>query len=526
MARDLILPALCVFALFMAFSALRMPVPAPNEPYYLAKAKHYWDEKFCPDDFFLDTANTHLVFYQTVGWATRFLTLAQTAVAGRIVALLLLAFGWTAFVSRLIPGRWGSLWSAAVFLAISTVGNFSGEWLVGGVEAKVFSYAFVFFGLAGMFERRWVAAGLCTGLAISFHPIVGIWVVAASIFAGAVRLFANRAELPNFDEPESRVPGPQQIILATVALVVASLPGLLPAFEVIGSAPRAVQRNADYFVVFDRLKHHLDPMDFSWWQYAGYAVLLCLWLVVEFRRPTIQRTESWFRWFVVGAVMIAFAGLAIGLGRRPGKEMMFFAQRMTLMKFYPFRLADIMLPVACSVTLVRLSITARAGENATDADRSQRGSRCAWLLCAVTAVVALTVPSPVLDSNPSHMKSDQRADWKEACGWIAENAPEDALFLTPPDSWAFKWYAQRAEYVSRKDCPQDPAGIVEWNDRLNYCVDWQRKHFAKANSTEALKEFQRKTGVTYRLASRQLNMPLKPIHSNKHYSVYRLSDLR
>ena len=348
--RDLVLPALCVFALFMAFSAVRMPVPAPNEPHYLAKAKHYWNAEFCPGDFFLDTANTHLVFYQTIGWATRFLTLAQTAVAGRIVALLLLAVGWTAFVSRLLPGRWGSLWSAAIFLALSTVGNFSGEWLVGGVEAKVFSYAFVFFGLACLFERRWVVAGVCAGLAISFHPIVGIWAVAAAVFAGTVRLFANREELPQLNEPASCIPGPKQIILATVALIIASLPGLIPAFEVIGSATEDVQFQADYIVVFYRLKHHLDPMDFSWRQYAGYATLLCLWLFAEFFvKRTSQRKESWFRWFVVGAVIFAFAGLIIGVGARPGYEMLFYAQRMKLMKFYPFRLADVMLPIACSI---------------------------------------------------------------------------------------------------------------------------------------------------------------------------------
>jgi hypothetical protein len=523
--RNLILPALCVFGLFLAFSVLRVPVPAPNEPHYLAKAKHYWNAEFCPGDFFLDSANTHRLFYQTVGWATRFLTLAQTAIAGRMVALLLLAIGWTAFVSRLLSGRWGSLWSAAVFLAISATGNFSGEWIVGGVEAKVFSYAFVFLGLACLFERRWIVAGVSTGLAISFHPVVGIWAVAAAMFAGAVGQFSKRSDLPSLDEPVSRGVAARQIILAMVALLVASLPGLIPAFEVVGSASNEIQFQADYFVVFYRLKHHLDPMDFSWRQYAGYAVLLCLWLIVEFRQPTSRRTEAWFRWFVVGALIIAVAGLVIGFGRRPGKEMLYFAQRMKLMKFYPFRLADVMLPIACSIMLVRLTLATRAGQNAASANQSQRGCRFAWLLCASCTIFALTVPSRVLPSRPTAKVSAQKADWKEACCWIAKNTPADASFLTPRNSVAFKWYAQRAEYVALKDCPQDAAGIVEWNRRLLYRTAWYHRHFDNGYSAAALREFQQTTKITHMLATRQLNAPLEPIYSNEHFSVYRLGEL-
>jgi hypothetical protein len=54
------------------------------------------------------------------------------------------------------------------------------------------------------------------------------------------------------------------------------------------------------------------------------------------------------------------------------------------------------------------------------------------------------------------------ADWREACHWISENAPPDAVFLTPRLDHTFRWYAQRAEVASRKDIPQDAPGIVEW----------------------------------------------------------------
>ena len=57
-----------VFLSFFIFSAVRAPVPAVNEPHYLSKAKHYWNPNWCRGDFFLESSNTHLVFYQTFGW--------------------------------------------------------------------------------------------------------------------------------------------------------------------------------------------------------------------------------------------------------------------------------------------------------------------------------------------------------------------------------------------------------------------------------------------------------------------------
>jgi hypothetical protein len=80
--------------------------------------------------------------------------------------------------------------------------------------------------------------------------------------------------------------------------------------------------------------------------------------------------------------------------------------------------------------------------------------------------------------------------------------------------------------VALKDCPQDAAGIVEWNRRLLYRTDWYHRRFDNGYSADAIKEFQQKTQVTHMLATRQLRLPLEPIHSNEHYSVYRLSDPR
>ena len=175
--------ATIVFLSFAAFAMLRAPVPGVNEPHYLCKARHFWDSAWCARDPFLQSSDAHYVFYATLGGLTQCCSLAQTAWLGRTAGWLLLAGGWTQLVSRLVAGRWAPLWSAWMFLGLAAIGNFSGEWVIGGIEAKVLSYGFVLWSLAWCISGAWKRAAAAAGLAISFHPVIGIWSLAAGAFA-------------------------------------------------------------------------------------------------------------------------------------------------------------------------------------------------------------------------------------------------------------------------------------------------------------------------------------------------------
>jgi len=508
-----------VFLSFLAFSAVRSPVPGVNEPHYLSKAKHFWDPAWCPGDFFLDSSNTHLVFYQTLGLLTRWLTLAQTAWAGRVIALLMLAVGWAGLVSRLIPGRWSSLWAAWTFLAMAAIGNFSGEWTVGGVESKLFCYAFVLQSLAFVCLKFWNRAAVCAGLAVSFHPVIGLWSLASGMFAGSVSLLYQRRS------PDTTV-GISTLLaksaLPASLLIACSLPGLIPALQLLGSGSPEVAFRANEIQVFHRLAHHLDPTRFPAIAYLCYGLLTVFWLIGR-RRAGLDRRESYFAWFVLGSVLIALAGLVIGLGPRPAHEMLFYAFRMKLMKLYPFRLYDVMMLMAASVVLVGLAQRwlareRRPGFRVTALHRSL----LAWLIFGGAMSFALL--APVVDRNPSKMNKQRLSDWLKACRWIADETPSDAHFLTPRESWAFKWYAQRAEFVVYKDCPQDAPSIVEWEHRLSF-RDWA---YESRNAVDSIEVFGRlhEEGMTHIISPRPGPFGLEPIYHNRTYQVYQLKDAR
>ena len=505
------------FVSFLVFAAVRSPVPGVNEPHYLTKAKHFWNPDWCRGDFFLESSNAHLILYQTVGLLTQWFTLEQTAWIGRVLATLLLAVAWSEFISRLVPGRLSSLWVAWTFLALAAVGNFSGEWMVGGVEGKVFSYACVFWSLAFVLDGHWKRAALCAGLAVSFHAVVGVWSLVAAIVASSI-LPASRERKPKTPLRHSIVAA--QTLLPVCLLMVAALPGLIPALRLLGSRSSEIAFEADTIQVFYRLAHHLNPTRFPTSAYLCYGLLTAFWLIGR-RWAALRERETWWTSFVLGTVMIALTGLVIGLGSPPSQPTSYDAFRMQLMKFYPFRLADVMVPVAAAVVLVGLLQRWSAGDRLPSSRASRR--RREWL-CRLGFAGALlfALLSPVADKNPSKMSKHQLEDWHEACRWIAAETPADAHFLTPNESWAFKWYAQRAEFVVAKDCPQDARGIVEWNNRMHDQQDWLQRHSHNGNSAQALRRLHAEKGITHVIASSPEPFALELIYSNQTYGVFEI----
>jgi hypothetical protein len=498
--RQLVLTAV-LWAAFAGFAAWRSPIPGINEPHYLCKAKHFSDPSWCAGDFFIASANAHWVFYAVFGPLTRVFSLEQTAWIGRILVWGLLAWSWVRLVGRIVPGKFAPLWSAAIFLALQATGNLSGEWLIGGVEAKGFAYGLLMLAIAAACDRSWIEAGIELGMAISFHPLIGIWGLAALAAAFLVG-WASKPVRDTTDGLGSPSYGVRRLSAGLCLLF--SLPGLIPAVAMLSDRPDAEKaRIADVDQVFYRLKHHLDPMEFSTAAWVSYAGLLVGWLALR-RLADRNAAERLFAWFVLATAGIAAGGALAGFGlRSPG-----------LMKFYPFRLVDLFLPIAVAITAAGLL------ERAVGRMEAIRGSFAAacghGLACAA---LAWSIAAPGRLENPSHWPADTWTDFLDICDWINRSTPPDAVFLTPKYNVGFKWHAQRAEYATWKDCPQDAAGILEWAKRINRVTRWTPRASSGRISRAALAEIRRDTNVSYSLAIGSPPSGTVPAYSNGTFSV-------
>ena len=533
---------IAVWATFLLYGLISAPVPAVNEPHYLCKSKHFWQPDWCDRDFFLASPNAHNVFYGTVGGLTRFVSFTQAALIGRILVTFVLAWGWTRCLWQLFFTPWAVLWTAWIFLIFSACGNFSGEWLVGGVEGKVPCYGFLLAALGDVLRRRFILAAIWAGLAVSFHPVVGIWGLFAFTLSGvieqvieAIRLKRRLAQSTTLSEGQiiekanllkDTVQGPHSlagsILVPCVILIVLALPGLVPVVQLLTeSVSPETRRAATYIQVYYRLAHHLDPMLFPLRSYVCYALLVLVWLCsCRWGGRTIAKKR--LDHIVFWSVMFAVAGILIGWGPRPPIRMPFYDLRMNLLKFYPFRLADVLMPIAVAVSLV--SVLERTAFKASS-PKTWRGfiSHPLWILTLVF-IAGLWRAHSMTETNRYSL--EDRADWLDVCSWIDNHLPSDALVQTPTNGWAFKWFAHRAEYVAFKDCPQDAAGIVEWNSRLNFLQKWFEQNYAdEFYSAGELKSLRQQTGLTYLLTDRLGPLELEPIYRNGTFQVYDLTSL-
>jgi len=490
---------LCLFALFFADSLIRTPVPAVNEPHYLTKAKHFWNPDWLRGDLFLESSNPHYVFYSTVGYPTQWLSLAQTAWLARGVSLLLLAVGFESLLSVVLPKGRSILIATALYLGAIAVGNLAGEWMIGGVEGKVFAYGFAFWAAGLAVRGHLMRAGALLGLSVSFHPVVGIWCTLATV-AGLAWEFRGSVKQGDWRKLAAN------IITAGAPFGICALPGLLPALDVIGGVPANIAAEADQVQVFRRLKHHLDPAVFSIRAYGCYTVMLCVFLSLYAFRKKSHGENFWFG-YLVASLLMAVGGLFAR----------FALESAALLKFYPFRLFDVFLPLATLVLAVKVWEEAWASR-----ETSEKRRRLRLLIEAVVCGAALGYAFLVMpvDRRPTRMHPLVEQDWMECCRWVAEQTPTDARVLTPSYSWGFKWYGQRVEYVNYKDCPQDAKSLLEWQRRYDALWNWEASHKAGTISREIVNRFPDIDMVDFVISRTNDETDLPVGHQGRYFSVF------
>ncbi len=510
--------------LLLCFLFAGWPPPDVNEAHYLSKARHYWQPAWGVGDIFLESGDAHLVFYWAFGWLTRCLPLTAVAWIGRLITWTGLAWAWWRLSQAVVPRRWFALLTASLFLLFNQRFHLAGEWVVGGVEAKGFAYVLVLFALDAMLRRQWRRVWPLLGIATSFHVLVGGW----SFLAGLVAWWSCRALRPAW----------KSLAPSVVLGMLLALPGLAAALLLNRGADAEQVRLANEIYVYGRLSHHLVFHRFPHEFMARHAVLLAIWLAAAFATPCRlaqgRLGQRPLRGFVGAAVLLAAIGIVIDQSLLYHLDL-----AAALLKYYWFRLSDVMLPVGAACALAGLA-------------ECWRQTRPRW---AVTLVVILVLagggnlawthaqrrldfrPGADVQTLPGWTDDAARTqrtfeDWQRACRWIAENTPEDALFITPFAQQTFKWYAQRGEAFCWKDVPQDAAAVVEWWQRRQDLYPRRVLHYGLATLGETrLSELAGRYHARYIVVDRQSGgrplllpcvYPRYDTEPNPSYAVYRI----
>lgn len=508
---------LLILVVFFLFAG--GPTPDVNEAHYLAKAKHFWNPDYCLGDHFLGSEDAHAVFYWAFGWVTLFLSLPATAWLGRVLIWLLLAWGWQRVSYGCIPCRLLAVLTATLFVCLTHYGHFAGEWVVGGVEAKGFSFACLLFALAYLVRDRWTPTWLFVGIATAFHVLVGGW-----SFCGLLLVsLRNRG-----------IRGTCQSWRPILVAALFALPGIWPAIQLTDIATPEQVGAANEIYVFERLSHHL-VFHRIFYSHGGlfawrFGALLLGWICFAWilrRNERVQRLYT----LVAAAVVIALVGVLIDqvtLWHR--------AEAAFWLRFYWFRLADVMVPLAVAIGAGVWWYTVRL-------NRLLLGQSLllVLLLFAGAGLGSRALerrtekrPAATLQADPAatgRVRSawERYADWVRVCQWIRSNTRSGSRFLTPVRQQTFKWYAHRSEIATRKDVPQNARSLLQWHQRMQFVTTFQRRRGEPGALPDLLAQVA-SYGITHIVIDRPLEdggIPLARVYPlgvqrNRHFFVYRV----
>ncbi len=552
-----------ILGVFFVFAG--WPVPDVNEAHYVLKAIHYWHPQVIANDLFLDSAEAHLAFYWTVGWMGLWLGQETLVWTVRLLTWILLAWSWQRLSWAIVPRPLYAVLSAVLLVGLMAHGHLSGEWVVGGAEAKGFAYVCVFLALEALVRGRWNMAWVAVGAASAFHVLVGGWTGVCLGFAWLMDRDADR-------------PGLLKMLPGLLAGIAISLPGLLPALLLtLGSNP-AVVAQANYIYVVLRLGHHLDPRQFpadNWWRFTVVvaAAILVGWLSCRKWRTARDGAalaqdeglakagaigggeEAWaagmagrrrLAWVIFGSLLIAALGLGLGLLLPIAEN-----GRTALLRYYWFRLADAFAPLGLSLGIVYLIAAGR--------ERYRRLTQVGLLLAVAAGGVVLAQELLVRRADwipraerhvAGMIPGDRRArhqDWIDICNSARERTPEGSVFLTPRSSQTFRWRAHRAEVANWKDIPQDADAIIQWWQRVQTVHHFSEGRFATgalggATGSVAstaqyyvrpvvslslwpaaeLVRLGKKYGAQYALTPSHPPLPLPVVAANRSFAIYQL----
>ncbi|MFM8805007.1 MAG: DUF6798 domain-containing protein, partial [Planctomycetia bacterium] len=455
-----------VVAILLVFTAAgAWPVPDVNETAYLTKARHGADPAWCPGDFFLETPDAHGVFYRLFGPLAATVSLERTAWVGRWLGWAALACGFRHATVPLLAGAWPRVLAAAVFSLALRHTTAAGEWVIGGCEAKVFAWALVLAAVGEIARSRFPRAWLALGAATALHPIVGGW--------GLVALLMSWFKLPwrAGDSDRASPLGAGSVgngVLVMAGLLLAAA-GIVPALGLSAGADAGTRAAAAKIHVVERLSHHLLPRTFADGMVARHVLAILLWWCLRSvwtaAVPQGLAARGRVDRFIIASLAISLAGVGISLLEPVAPQAAY-----GLLRFYWFRLADVLVPFGLATTVAAvLADDSAIGRLVSVRPAVMRGLMVA-LLCLDLAHESRHWPLPGRAGLVA--RSDTKVDaaaWREICGWVAANTPADACFLTPRGAASFTWWTGRREVVGWKNSPQDARSLVEWRRRFTDC---------------------------------------------------------
>lgn len=417
-----------------------------NEAGKLALALQQIRPTWNPGDWYLNTPQHYQWLFQQIAGQL----LDQLGITWGSLAVRLAGYGLWAWAVAALSLQLGlhpalSLGAVAVFLLDQSV--IAREWMLGSGEPKTLAYGALILAFVGWRRRRAWRAGCWSGLACSFHVLVGGY--GGLALAGLAWIRRRRQALRPL----------RGIALGFVMGLTPLLVALLQALHGNptrgpggGNGPLPEGLSATWIYTYLRNPHHLVPASWSAGEWLAGALWLGLfaaacWLAQRDGSAQAGDRQDLALWTALTLVPFA-VGLAISPWDREG----------SWLRFYPFRVADSLVPLSTCLLL--------AGE-------LQRRSRRLGSVLALLLAVAIAIQQAAgwMPGWGERLASGFQPDAEKRAlyGWIRQHSPPGTTVLAPPSGFEdLPLLTGRAGVGQFKQVPNRSTDVQTWFQRMGH----------------------------------------------------------
>ncbi|MEM6965292.1 MAG: hypothetical protein AAF573_11035, partial [Bacteroidota bacterium] len=446
---------------------------------------------------------TRLFFEIIFGWVVDWVGIEQTVFWGRLLNFILLAIP----VARLFKMFQFSNAQILFLLQLFIIAGqrfFGGEWIFGGLEAKTFSYVFVFWGLLFFLKKEYYKAfGFCI-VATYFHILVGGW-FAISCFL--VLLFQKIKWLELFKLGFFYgIP-----LLPFLFYLGKNMFAEVPNF--------AEEINLNYIYTYFRNKHHIGlfySFDYFFKQHF-WGVLISTSVFFIFLKSKIPQVST-NAISTIRYLMLAMLGIGICfVGVSLMDNLIFDLSGGFLLKSYPFRMQSLAFLFFLILSLIAI----------TQHEKYQQKWNSVFPILVFLALIVAGVKFSTNIKKMTNYQKDQA--YNEVISFLKQETSPSATIMVlgnrtaseearQKDTFALDLMRRtaRENFVHFKFVPSTPNKMYEWYQRLKAVdrVEEEPQYFAT---------LQKKYSIDYVLTSADFLLNGKVVLQNDRFTVYKVN---
>ena len=473
-----------------------------NEMDVIPYGRAFYNEDWLKNDWYLSLKTPYrFLFSYPIGFFYDNFGFLKTIYVGRIISYILIAISATKLVNTISFNKSFIyyLLALAVFFYYFSLGLGAGEWIVGGLDTKVFAYGFTLLSISYFIKndiKKWL---LFSGLTLSFHILIGFYNL-LSFLPLILVLRKNDHTYVN------------QIIKYLPFFIISGSIGIYGIIDLLINTTNSISNIGWDIYVNIRVPHHTIPSLFSKKIWV-FFILFSTTNIYILLKTNIERLKL-LSIYALSTVGISLAGLSVFL----------FYGNSIILRYYFFRFSDVILPL---LTIISISYFISEKIKAT----SDKIKNISYYSTIIAISVFLIFSIKQIYSEVKTISSVELYDL-DMIAWVKNNTSTDDIFIVNPNSNMFYINYERPIFVSWKHSPQNNDDIIEWYNRLkllNGGIDFTTQSEVKSNyknltRNQVLEIQQSYKNLIYILVAKPktLNFPIK--HKTLNNTLYEITN--